>query len=90
MTDILHFCANNDTFGNPRRLYVMSDESGEFIACWDEGYLGHHCVPGEFRDKAYLSQRFDISVKEYNRLRRELPSPDYAADVKGYSHLAAV
>ena len=87
MTDILHFCANNDTFGNPRRLYVMSDESGEFIACWNEGYNGHHAVPGEFRDKAYLSQRFDISVKEYNRLRRELPSPDYAADVKGYSHL---
>jgi len=87
MTDILHFCANNDTYGNPRRLYVMSDESGEFIACWDEGYNGHHAVPGEFRDKAYLSQRFDISVKEYNKLRRELPSPDYAYDVKGYSHL---
>jgi len=87
MTDILHFCAKNDTFGNPRRLYVMSDEDGSFIAAWDEGYKGHHAVPGAFRDKAYLSQRFDISINLYNKLRRELPSPEYAYQVQGYSHL---
>jgi len=65
----------------------MSDEDGSFIAAWDEGYKGHHAVPGAFRDKAYLSQRFDISVTKYNKLRRELPSPEYAYQVPGYSHL---
>ena len=87
MTDILHFCAPNDTYGNPRRLYVLSDEDGSFIAAWDEGYKGHHAVPGPFRDKAYLSQRYDVSATKYNKLMRDLPSPKWAHDVKGYSHL---
>jgi hypothetical protein len=87
MTDILHFCAPNDYYGNPQRLYVLSNEEGKFIACWNEGYNGHHAVPGIWRDKAYLSQRFDISVTKYKNLLRTLPSPDYAHDVEGYSHL---
>ena len=87
MTDILHFCAPNDYYGNPQRLYVLSNEEGKFIACWDEGYHGHHAVPGVWRNNAYLSQRFDISVTKYKNLLRTLPSPDYAHDVEGYSHL---
>ncbi len=87
MTSILHMCAENDYYGNPQRLYVLSNEDGKFIACWDEGYNGHHAVPGVWRDKAYLAQRFDISVTKYKNLLRTLPSPKYAHDVEGYSHL---
>lgn len=87
MTNILHLCANNDYYGNPQRLYVLSDEDGKFIACWDEDYHGHLAVPGEWRKAAYLSQRVDVSVTKYKKLRRELPSPKYAHDVPGYSHL---
>jgi hypothetical protein len=68
-------CANNDYYGNPQRLYVMSDDEGKFIAAWDEGYEGHHAVPESLRNEAYSSQRFDISVTKYNKLRRTLPSP---------------
>ena len=87
MTNILHMCAKNDLNGNPRRLYVMSDEEGKYIAAWDEGYKGSDAVPGPFREKAYLSQRFDVSVREYNKLLRTLPHPDFAYEVEGYSHL---
>ena len=87
MTNILHMCAKNDTNGNPRRLYVMSDEDGKYIAAWDEGYKGSDAVPGEFRKAAYLSQRFDVTVTEYNKLLRTLPHPDFAYEVEGYSHL---
>ena len=87
MTNILHMCAKNDTNGNPRRLYVMSDEDGKYIAAWDEGYKGSDAVPGEFRKAAYLSQRFDVTVTEYNKLLRTLPHPDSAYEVEGYSHL---
>ena len=87
MTEILHLCAKNDLNGNPRRLYVMSNEEGKYIAAWDEGYKGSDAVPGEFRKDAYLSQRFDVTVTEYNKLLRTLPHPDFAYEVEGYSHL---
>ena len=85
---IQHLCTNNDHNGNPRRLYVLTDwETGEPIAAWDEGYLGHDAVPGPWRESAYAADRTEISVTNYNKLKRSLPSPDYAYDVPGYSHL---
>jgi hypothetical protein len=87
MTGILHLCAKNDHYGNPQRAYVLSDEDGKFIAVWDEGYYGSDAVPGIWRKEAYLSQRIDVSVSKYKELLRTLPSPDYAHDVEGYSHL---
>ena len=84
----IHFCAENDYYGNPQRLYVLSNEDGKFIACWDEGYNGHHAVPGIWRKEAYQAQRFDISVAKYKQLLRTLPSPKWADDVEGYKHLA--
>jgi hypothetical protein len=87
MANILHICAKNDNDGNPRRLFVMSNEEGKFIAAWDEGYKGSDAVPGDFRKDAYLSQRLDVPVAQYNKLRRTLPSPAYAYQVEGYSHL---
>lgn len=87
MANILHMCAKNDHNGNPQRLYVLSSDEGEFIAAWDEGYMGFDAVPGIWRKDAYLSQRFDISITKYKQLKRTLPSPDYAHEVKGYAHL---
>jgi hypothetical protein len=87
MTNILHLCAKNDINGNPRRLYVMSNEDGKYIAAWDEGYKGSDAVPGPFRKDAYLSQRFDVTVTEYNKLLRTLPHPEFGFEVEGYSHL---
>lgn len=86
-TSIKHLCANNDTNGNPRRLYALINEDGAYIAAWDEHYHGHNAVPGEFRKLAYDATNEHISVYEYNRIRKEIPSPDYAYEVPGYSHL---
>jgi len=85
---IKHLCALNDRNGNPQRLYVLvDDESGDYVAAWDEGYHGYQAVPGRWRDAAYQADRQSISVKDYNKIRRSLPSPDYAYEVPGYSHL---
>ncbi len=86
MATIQHLCARNDHNGNPQRLYVLSVD-GERIAAWDEGYLGHHAVPGIWREAAYNAERTDCSVALYRKLLRTLPSPEWAHDVPGYSHL---
>jgi hypothetical protein len=84
----IHYCAQNDYNGNPQRLYVLSDETGKNIACWDEGYMGSDAVPGIWRKDAYQAQRFNISVTKYKQLLRTLPSPKWADEVEGYERLA--
>jgi len=84
----LHCCAENDRNGNPQRVYVLTDsESGDYIAAWDEGYSGHHAVPGWWREDAYNAERIKVSVREYKRILRQIPSPETAYGVPGYSHL---
>ena len=43
-----HMCAPNDENGNPQRLYAGCFEIKGIptVQVWDEGYLGHHAVPG--------------------------------------------
>ncbi len=87
MSTFTHHCAPNDYYGNPRRCYVLHDEDQTPIAAWDEGYNGHHAVPGIWRDAAYNAPRVNCTAAEYRELIKTLPSPDYAHEVKGYSHL---
>jgi hypothetical protein len=81
-----HLCADNDTNGNPRRLYVLVDECNQRIAAWDEGYEGWQCVPGLFRNAAYNAERINVPVKLYKELRRESIT-NWAHDVPGYASL---
>jgi hypothetical protein len=87
MATIRHLCAANDINGNPQRLYALIDSDNEMVAVWDEGYYGSDAVPGNWRQDAYFAKREEISVPEYKKLLREFPSPNYAYEVKGYSHL---
>ena len=81
-----HHCANNDLNGNPQRVYVLYDQNDSPICSWDEGYLGHHCVPEGLRLSAYSVSRVNCSVRTYESLRK-LPSFDCVYDVPGYAHL---
>lgn len=81
-----HLCADNDVNGNPRRLYALVVD-GTRVAVWDEGYLGTDAVPGLWRARAYCAERLPITVTLYKELKRELPSPDWAHEVPGFSHL---
>jgi hypothetical protein len=87
MATIRHLCAKNDVNGNPQRLYALIDPEGEMLAVWDEGYYGSDAVPGIWRKDAYFAEREEISVNKYKKLLRDYPSPAYAYEVKGYSHL---
>ena len=87
---IMHLCASNDINGNPQRCYVFANESGQFLAAWNESYKGSDAVPGIFRKDAYSASRSEITAREYKRLLKMLPSPDYAHEIGGYAHLRGV
>jgi hypothetical protein len=65
-----HFCASNDRNGNPQRCYVLIDNNDNTLATWDEGYLGYHAVPDEWRAAAYNAERINCSVEFYKNLLR--------------------
>jgi hypothetical protein len=87
MATITHACAKNDINGNPQRLYLLTDESGEILASWDEEYLGSSAVPGPWRKEAYNATRKEISTRTYRRILANTPHPKWAHEVPGYSHL---
>ena len=85
MATFLHLCANNDYNGNPQRAYVLTNEAGEYVAAWDEGYLGSDAVPGVWRREAYAADRLAVTVREYKRVLKQLPSPAWDYEVPGYA-----
>ena len=87
VTTITHACAENDINGNPQRLYLLTDDAGAILASWNEGYLGHHAVPGPWRREAYDALRSEISTDSYHWILANTPHPDWAHEVPGYSHL---
>lgn len=87
MDTITHACADNDTNGNPQRLYLLTDSEGVILASWDEGYLGHNAVPGPWRKAAYGAMRTEISTDSYEWILANTPHPKWAHEVRGYSHL---
>lgn len=87
MATIIHACADNDYNGNPQRVYLLTDDAGLILASWNEGYLGHQAVPGPWRKDAYNALRTEISVDSYHWILANTPSPAWAHEVPGYSHL---
>lgn len=81
-----HLCTHNDRNGNPRRLFVLCDDKRR-VAVWDEKHYGVDAVPGIWRDAAYKAERLDITPGLYYELKRNLPSPNWAHEVPGYSSL---
>jgi hypothetical protein len=70
-------------------VFVLINPEGEFTAAWDEGYLGSDAVPGIWRKLAYDAARVKVTVKEYRRILKTLPSPAWASEVPGYGHLVS-
>lgn len=88
MARILHICAENDVNGNPQRLYALMDgDSGKILASWDEGYRGHHAVPGPWRRDAYNAVKVHVNELYYKQVLDTTPHPEWAHEVKGYEHL---
>jgi hypothetical protein len=62
--------APQDPNGNPQRVWVVfSTETGETVAVFDEGYLGRHCVPAEYRDQGAEIASVQVPVNEYKNFR---------------------
>lgn len=89
MAKIEHYCASNDVNGNPQRVFVLVNPDGDQVAAWDEGYLGSDAVPGIWRRAADNADRINVSIRDYRRLLKILPSPAWASEVPGYAHLTS-
>ena len=60
--------AGNDNSGNPRRVWVVSNDRGEPIRAFDEGYAGEHCVPSHLRWSFDYAQHQKCTVRQYQML----------------------
>jgi hypothetical protein len=61
--------AGNDANGNPRRAFVVYDApSGHKLAAYDEGYAGHHAVPGYVWDAATYLGDVHVRPAEYRHI----------------------
>jgi|TARA_R110000787_G_scaffold22799_2_gene65885 hypothetical protein len=60
--------AGNDHNGNPRRIWVVSNQLGEPIRAFDEGYAGEQCVPVHLRWSFDYAERQDCGVRQYQML----------------------
>ena len=74
---ILHLCAINDYFGNPRRIYLETpnnNKKAKECRWWEEGYAGFHAVTDlSLRDDARISEsayRVDITMAQYYSVKR--------------------
>lgn len=63
-----HLTADNDTNGNPRRLYLVIDHDGAMVAAIDEGYLGKGAIAGY--DGLRELPELKITPRQYRDLRR--------------------
>ena len=49
--NVIHFNAGNDTNGNPRRVFVVFNDSA-VVATYDEGYAGYNAITNKAHLKA--------------------------------------
>jgi hypothetical protein len=59
---------NNDSNGNPRRVYIVYDMEGRILETFNEGYLGSQAVPQDIWDTSILLPELVVIPKEYKRL----------------------
>lgn len=61
----------NDTNGNPRRLYVLINETGAYMQAWDHGYAGIHAVPEKYRAQAARAVYVETTPTFYRKIKKE-------------------
>lgn len=84
---MLHLTTNNDTNGNPRRVYVAIGPHGALEGAWDEGYSGREAVPASYRSHVHEAVSIEITPAEYRKWKRiayksEKPRPKHHAKPK--------
>ena len=67
---LIHLRAPNDTNGNPRRSWILLNEIGIAVDCFDEGYSGTNAVPPELNYQRMSAPAIRVSVKELNVWRK--------------------
>ena len=60
---LIHLAAPNDNNGNPRRCFVLFNDSGVAIAAYPEGYEGRQCLPEHLRKT--LAPTINVSPREF-------------------------
>ena len=65
LMNLIHLQAQNDTYGNPRRCFVLFDDKANVLGTWDEGYQGRNCLPEHLRNMA--APVIKVQAAEYNK-----------------------
>jgi hypothetical protein len=92
MAQFIHYCAQNDRNGNPQRCFVLLDPDDNAILL----LRGMRVITGTMlylvcgAEMPTTPNGFHCSIAKYKQLLRTLPSPDWAHDVPGYSHLRSL
>ena len=74
---IQHLSAPNDSNGNPRRLYLVTNLHENRSAAFDEGYIGRHAVPEWLWDMGYHLPGLNVSASEYRDLLKTYPAKEF-------------
>lgn len=69
---VIHCCAPNDNYGNPRRLFwVLDGRDGSTLAIVDEGYAGRGALRGVIVGRGIDAGSIRITADEYRRMMRQ-------------------
>jgi hypothetical protein len=67
---LIYLRASNDSEGNPRRSWILLNDNGIAVDCFDEGYSGTAAVPAKFKHERLTAPSIHVAVRELNAWRK--------------------
>lgn len=67
ITSALHLRAKNDTYGNPRRVFVGLNGHGHVVVTTDEGYVGRPQWLRDLNARGIWETGIEVPAKEWRR-----------------------
>ena len=68
-----YYTTSNNTYGNPRRVFVGYNESGKKVLVTDEGYAGTPAWVRSLNANGIGTHTLAVEPKTYNAIVREIP-----------------
>ena len=76
----VHIASENDTNGNPRRGWFITDDHGDFVDFVDEGYMGNGALTeAGYPDFVQTSAKISVKPSVYREAVQALEDVDRPA-----------